>query len=157
MSPDGAARRFAARLAFSALPVVLVLALTGVSGCGSSPATVSCAQLTGRLQQVTQVLGTSSELIANSVNPQQLSQRIATEQEALRQSASFMGSVRPPAAVAAADRRLVAALRAFSADFGRAAGPAARGDFQAATADMGDKPVVQQILSASKAIQEGCP
>jgi hypothetical protein len=64
--------------------------------------------------------------------------------------------VQAPAALEPADRQLVAALRAFSADFGRAEGPAAHGDFQAAVAAMGDKTVVQQIIGASTAIENAC-
>lgn len=148
-----------------------VLLAVAVAGCGkdvstskasaSQPAakpakSVTCAQLYARLQQVTATISASSEQIANSLNPQQLSQRIAVEEEALSQSAEYMSAVQPPAALAPADRQLVAALRAFSADFARAKGPAARGDFQAAVTAMGDKATVQKIVAASAAIEKAC-
>lgn len=113
-------------------------------------------QLYARLQQVTVAISASSELMASSQNPQQLSQRIAAEEKALSQSAEVMSAVRPPAALAPADRQLVAALRAFSADFARARGPAARGDFQAAVTAMGDKTTVQKIVAVSTAIEKAC-
>jgi hypothetical protein len=148
-----------------------VLLATIVAGCGkdagTSKASVShpaanpakpatCAQLYARLQQVTVGISASSELIANSVDPQQLSQRIAAEEKELSQSADFMSAMQAPAALAPADRQLVAALRAFSADFARAKGPAARGDFQAAVTAMGDNTTVQKIIAASAAIEKAC-
>jgi hypothetical protein len=148
-----------------------VLLATIVAGCGKDASTskasashpaansakpVTCAQLYARLQQVTANISASSELIANSLNPQQLSQRIAAEEKALSQSAEFMSAVQPPAALVPTDRQLVVALRAFSADFARAKGPAARGDFQAAVTAMGDKTAVQKIVAASTAIEKAC-
>lgn len=153
------------------LVAAAVLLAIAVAGCGKDGSTgkasvshpaakpakpATCAQLYARLQQVTQVIGASSELIANSLNPQQLSQRIAAEEKALSQSAEFMSAVQAPAALVPADRQLVAALRAFSADFARAERPAARGDFQTAVAAMGDKTVVQKIVEASEAIENAC-
>jgi hypothetical protein len=116
----------------------------------------ACAQLYAKLQRVTMAISASSELIANSLNKQQLSQRIAAEQEQLSQSAELMGEGPTPAPLAAADRQLVTALRAFSADFALARGHAARGDFQAAVDAMGDKPVVQEIVDASTTIENAC-
>jgi Na+-transporting methylmalonyl-CoA/oxaloacetate decarboxylase gamma subunit len=146
-----------------------VLLATTVTGCGKAVSTgkasasphpvakpATCAQLYARLQQVTVAIDASSELIASSQNPQQLSQRIAAEEKALSQSAEFMSAVQAPAALAPADRQLVTALWAFSADFARAKGPAARGDFQAAVTAMGDKTVVQKIVAASGAIEKAC-
>jgi len=116
----------------------------------------ACAQLLARLQQVTLAISASSELIANSLNKQQLSQRIATEASRLRQSAELMGEGPIPVPLAAADRQLVTALRAFGDDFVRAKSPAMRGDFQAAVDAMGDKPAVQKIIGASTTIQHAC-
>lgn len=116
----------------------------------------ACAQLLARLQQTTQAVSGSSELIASSMNKQQLSQRIAAEAQALRQSAALMGQPPIPAPLAAADHQLVTALQAFSGDFTRATGPASSGDFQAAVNAMGDKPVVQQIVGTSTTIQNAC-
>jgi hypothetical protein len=116
----------------------------------------ACAQLLARLQQVTQAIGASSELIANSLDKQQLSQRIATEAKRLRQSAELMSEGPIPVPLAAADRQLVTALRTFSDDFVRAKGPARRGDFQAAVDAMGDKPAVQKIIAAATTIQNAC-
>ena len=158
-------------LGVAAMLASAVLLATTVAGCGkdvspgkasaSHPAAkpakpATCAQLYARLQQVTVAISASSELIANSQNPQQLSQRITAEETALSQSAEFMSAVQAPAALAPADRQLVAAFRAFSADFARAKGPAARGDFQAAVTAMGDRAVVQKIVAASGAIEKAC-
>jgi hypothetical protein len=116
----------------------------------------ACAALFTHLRQVTAALSASSELIANAVDKQQLSGRIANEQAQLKQSADLMAAGPVPAALADANRQLVAALRAFTDDFARAKAPAARGDFQAATDAMTDQPVVQRIIDASKTIEDAC-
>jgi hypothetical protein len=130
-------------------------ALAGPTPAASS-ASSACASLYARLQQVTAVLNASSELIANSVDKAELGQRIAGEQQQLSQSAELMARKPIPARVRAADRRLVAALRALTDDFGRAAGPAARGDFQAAVTAMRDDATIQRIIAASKSIEDAC-
>jgi hypothetical protein len=159
----------------------LTLLLTlAAAGCGSSthattPATTvgttttaaatvtiapadrpACAFLFARLQRVTIALQTSSDLIAHSLDKQQLARRIAIEQVQLQRSARLMAGGPVPAALAPANRDLVAALRAFSRDFGRAKGPAKQGDFRGATAAMTDRPVVQRILRASTTIERTC-
>jgi hypothetical protein len=113
-------------------------------------------QLLARLQDVTQAISASSELIANSLDKRQLGQRIAAEAARLRQAAELMGEGPIPVPLAAADRQLVTALRAFGDDFVRATKPARRGDFQAAVEAMGDKSAVQQIIGASTTIQDAC-
>jgi hypothetical protein len=160
--------------------VVVLLLAGGLAGCGggkkpsASPtpttgaATASgevaiapadrpaCALLFARLQRVTAALQASSELIAHSLDKRQLSHRIAIQQQQLERSARLMAGGPIPAPLAAADRRLVRSLRAFAHDFGRARAPAARGDFQAASAIMTDRPVVEEILGASKTIEAAC-
>ena len=116
----------------------------------------ACAQLFARLQQVSAAIQGSSELIANSLDKTQLSERIAYEQSQLQQSADLMEQGPVPAALASADHDLVAALRAFTADFERAREPAARGDFQAAAEAMTDTAVVTRIVNASKTIEDAC-
>jgi hypothetical protein len=116
----------------------------------------ACASLFAHLQQVTAALDASAELIASSLSKEELSARIAAEQEQLRQSAELMSQGAVPVPLVAADRQLVAALHALVDDFGRAAGPAARGDFQAAAQAMTDQPVVQRIVDASKTIEDAC-
>jgi hypothetical protein len=105
---------------------------------------------------VTQAISASSGLIANSLDKQQLSQRIAAEAAQLRQSADLMDTGPVPAPLVPAGRQLVTALHALSADFARATGPAGRGDYQAAVTAMGDKPAVQKIVDASTTIQNAC-
>src|SRR5204863_266741 len=83
--------------------------------------------LFAHLQQVTGALSASSELIANAVDKQQLSERISNEQMQLKQSADLMAAGPVPAPLADANRRLLAALRAIADDFARRNAPAARG------------------------------
>jgi hypothetical protein len=148
------------------IATVVVLLLAGCggtnasSGRSTSPVTVedraACALLFARLQRVTLALRTSSELVAHSRNARQLSDHIATEQIQLERSARLMTGGPIPAPLRAADRQLVAALRAFSRDFARAKGQAAHGDFRGASESMRDPPVVRRILRASRTIEAAC-
>ena len=116
----------------------------------------ACALLLARVQRVTTALATASELIAHSLNKHQLSQRIAIEKVQLQRSARLMTGGPAPTPLQGADRQLVLGLNAFSADFARAEKPAARGDFKGAVQAMGDTTVVQQILAATKTIENAC-
>ena len=147
--------------------LIAVLLVAAVAGCGSShqqtrkPSIAAgdkeaCAHLFARLQQVSAAIQGSSELIANSLNEQQLSERIAYEQSQLQQAAALMGTGPIPAALRDTNNRLVAALRTLTADFERARDPAARGDFRTAAAAMTDQAAVRQIVAAAKSIEEAC-
>ena len=96
------------------------------------------------------------ELIAHSLNPDQLRRRIAIAEVQLQRSARLMAAGPTPAPLEPANRRLVVALRALSRDFARAQRPAARGDFAAAAQAMADPPLVQRIVRASQTIEDAC-
>jgi hypothetical protein len=130
---------------------------TGSSNIRLAPADApACALLLARIQRVTTALGTASELIAHSLNKQQLSQRIAIEKVQLRRSAQLLLGGAIPQQLEAADRNLVLGLNAFADDFARAQKPALRGDFSAAVQAMGDTTVVNMILGAAKTIENAC-
>ena len=115
-----------------------------------------CAPLYARLQRVTLALSSSSALIAQSENKEDLARRIATERQQLVRSARLMDAASVPAPLSAVNARMVRALRRFGRDFARAHAPAARGDFPAAVAAMTDKPAVNAILAAATTIQRAC-
>ena len=98
-----------------------------------------CPAIYARLQRVTVALSSSSELIAQSTGPRDLTNRIATEQQQLERSARLLAAGAVPGALQVPNARMVRALRAFARDFRRARAPAARGDFPAAVAAMTDK------------------
>ena len=98
----------------------------------------------------------TTELLTNSLGSQQLSQGIAIEEEQLRQSAQLMASAPVPDTLTATNRQLVAALQTMAADFARAKGPAARGDFAAASQAMTGQTAVQQVVDASQKIESAC-
>jgi hypothetical protein len=130
---------------------------TGPSSIRLTPADApACALLLARIQRVTTALGTASELIAHSLNKQQLSHRIAIEKVQLRRSAQLLVGGAIPPQLEGADRNLVLGLNAFADDFARAQKPALRGDFSAAVQAMGDTTVVNMILGAAKTIQNAC-
>ena len=97
-----------------------------------------------------------SELIAQSESKEDLTRRIATEQQQLVRSARLMAAASVPGPLSAVNDRMVRALRRFSRDFGRAKAPAARGDFTAAVTAMTDKPTVSRIIAAATTIQRAC-
>jgi hypothetical protein len=140
--------------------VVAVVVLMLAAGCASarpgSSGKASCAELYTRLQRVTAALSDTSELLTNSLGSQQLSARIAFEEEQLRQSAQLMATAPVPDKLAATNQQLVSALRAMTADFARAKAPAARGDFEAASQAMSDQSTVQHIVDASQKIEAEC-
>jgi hypothetical protein len=116
----------------------------------------ACAQLLGHLEQVTLAISASSQLIANSINQQQLSQRIADEASQLRKAADLMAQGPVPGPLVQADKDAVAALRTLTDDFNRAKDAAAQGDLRAAVDAMTDQPAVQRIVAASKSIEDAC-
>ena len=105
---------------------------------------------------MTLAISASSELIANSVDKQQLGQRIAAEASQLRRAADLMAQGPVPAPLVKADRDLVAALRTFADDFDRAKDAAGRGDYRGAVDAMRDEPTVQRIVDASQTIEDSC-
>jgi hypothetical protein len=123
---------------------------------GPTPTDAACASLYARLQQITAVLNASAELIAGSVDKAELGRRIAAEQQQLSLAAKLRAQKPIPARVRGADRRLVAALRVLTDDFGRAVTPAERGNFQAAVAALRDDATVRRIVAASKSIEDAC-
>jgi hypothetical protein len=134
----------------------MVLMLAGCASARPSSGKAPCAELYTRLQRVSATISSSSELLTNSLGSQQLSDRIAFEEEQLRQSAQLMASAPVPDKLAATNRELVAALSAMTADFARAKAPAARGDFQAASQAMTDRTAIQRIVDASQKIEAAC-
>lgn len=153
------------RRGVSSLAIVLAGAITA-AGCAGKPQAAppstsagrgsSCAPLFAHLQDVTAALGASSELLATSLNPQQLASRIDAERARLEDAARLMASGPVPDTLRAADQRMVSALRVLAADFTRAKDPALRGDFQGAAAAMTDQATVQQVVDASSAIEKAC-
>jgi hypothetical protein len=116
----------------------------------------ACDALYARLQRVGVALSSSSELLTQSVDPKDLSKKIATEQEQLERSAQLMDSAVVPAPLADDNRKLVTALRRYARDFAGAEAPARKGDFQAAVQAMTDQTAVNDVLAAAKAIEQTC-
>jgi hypothetical protein len=116
----------------------------------------ACSALYARLQRVGVALSSSSELLTQSLNPKELSSKIATEQEQLERSAQLMDSAVVPAPLADDNRKLVKALRRYAHDFAGAKAPARQGDFQAAAQAMTDQEAVNDVLAAAKAIEATC-
>jgi hypothetical protein len=116
----------------------------------------ACSALYARLQRVGVALSSSSELLTQSVDPKDLSKKIATEQEQLERSARLMDSAVVPDPLVADNRKLVKALHRYARDFAGAEAPARKGDFQAAVDAMTDQSAVNDVLAAAKAIEATC-
>lgn len=120
---------------------------------GEQPA---CDLLFARLNRATLAISSSSELIAHAQNPKELSQRIKTQQQQLERSAQLLDAAVVPKALEDANRSLVAALKTFAGDFGKAYEPAAQGDFQGAVEAMTDRATIAKVLAASQVIEATC-
>ena len=160
------------------LAVLLALALVACGGSADKPSATTtpaasaspaaaaptvapadqaaCAALYARLQRVGVALSSSSELLTQSVDPKDLSTKIATEQEQLERSAKLMDSAVVPEPLVDDNRKLVAALRRYARDFAGAKTPARKGDLQAAVEAMTDQSAVNDVLAAAKAIEATC-
>jgi hypothetical protein len=156
------------------LAVLLALALAACGGSASKPDSTAtrtpvaaaptvapqdqaaCNALYTRLQRVGVAISSSSALLTQSLNPKQLSAKIATEQAQLERSAKLMDSAVVPQPLVADNAKLVKALRRYANDFAGAIAPARKGNFQAAAKAMTDQEAVNDILAAAKAIEATC-
>jgi hypothetical protein len=116
----------------------------------------ACAALYARLQRVTVALSSASELVASATGPKDLSAKIRTERTQFRRAAQLMDSAVVPKPLAAANRRLVAALERYAGGFAKAEAPAAKGDMQAAVQAMTDQDAVNAIAASAQTIQDTC-
>ncbi len=116
----------------------------------------ACASLYVRLQRVSAAISSGSELLTQAQNQDDLSRGILTQQRQLERSAALMDAAVVPKPLAAANRQLVTALRAFARDFAKARGPAKRGDFTAASTAMSDQSAVKRIVASTQAIETAC-
>ena len=92
-----------------------------------------CSQLEGSIRIVSEVVSNSVEAMTQSLHPKQLATRTGEAQRNLIASARFLSQLEVPEALMPAQRRLVAGLRQFARDFGRARESAARNDLATAS------------------------
>jgi hypothetical protein len=148
--------------------VCLLLAAAALAGCGgkqsaaptastsASPDPAACATLERNIALVSQLVSASVEVMTQSVHPQQLARRAGETRRNLAYAASVLARQQVPSSLGPAKRQLVAGLRAFAADFGRAQKAVARNDLQAAAFALVDRPALAKVKAATRSIDRAC-
>jgi len=151
---------------------VITLAAT-LAGCGgktsapppqaaSGPTLTSasdraaCNQLEGNIRIVSQLVSTSVEAMTQSLHPKELAQRTGNAQRSLLYSANVLSLIAAPRSLAPARHRLVAGLRQFAADFGRAQKSVERNDIAKAARQLVDRPALAKVSAATQKIDRAC-
>jgi hypothetical protein len=116
----------------------------------------ACGQLEQAVQAVSQLIGHTTEGITQALNPKELAEKVGTAQHSLLDSADLVMLVRPPKRLEGSQRRFVAGLRMFAADFGRGKVSAAKGDMAKATEQLTDEKALRKIQVSAKRIDDLC-
>jgi hypothetical protein len=153
--------------------VVFVFSVLALAGCGSkasettttAPAKptltsaadlAACNELETKIRVVSRLVSATVEEITLSLHPKQLAKQAADGQRNLSFAANALSSIRVPSSVAPARTQLVAGLRRFAADFGRAGKSVARGDMARAARQLVDRPALAAVTAATKKIDRLC-
>ena len=156
------------------LVVLLALAVTGCGG-GKKPAApattaatptvptftsvvdiAACQELQTKIRIVSQLVSASVEVMTQSVHPKQLAQRAANTQKNVAYAATVLAQIVVPASLEQAQRNLVAGLRRFAGDFGKAARSVRQNDIAKAAQQLVDKPALAEVTAATAKINRAC-
>jgi len=147
---------------------LLLLAAVALAGCGGSkkaattdstvatPDPGACAAVEHNIALVSQLVSGSVELMTQSVHPKQLAKRAGDTQRNLLYAANVLAQQSVPSSLEPAQRQLVAGLRAFAADFGRAQKAVERNDLPTAARDLVDRPALAKVQAATRTIDRAC-
>lgn len=122
----------------------------------SAPAFAACNELETDIRAISQLVSGSVEAMTQSLHPKQLAKRTGDTEKNLLYAASVLSQIRVPSEIAQAKRRLIAGLRRFAADFGRARASVARNDIQTAARQLVDRPALAKVSAATAAIDRAC-
>lgn len=143
-------------------------ALGGCGGKSSAPTTSStapplsasdaaaCNQLETNIRAVSQVVSSSVEAMTQSLHPKQLARRTGYAERNLLYSAKVLSQISVPSSLAEPQRQLVAGLRRFAGDFGRAQKSVARNDIPTAARQLVDRPALAEVRAATTKIDRVC-
>jgi hypothetical protein len=162
--------------------VFLLLALA-VTGCGgkqaasppttaAAPATAAatptvptftsaldiaaCDELQTKIRIISQLVSASVEVMTRSVHPKQLAQRAGNTEKNLDYAATVLAQIVVPASLEQAQRNLVAGLRRFAGDFGKAQRSVRGNDIAKAAQQLVDKPALAKVTAATATINRAC-
>jgi hypothetical protein len=116
----------------------------------------ACNALETSIRVVSQIVSNSVEAMTQSLHPKQLAKRTGDTQKNLLYAANLVSRVVPPRSLVQARRQLIAGLRQFAADFGRAQKSVARNDIAKASRQLVDRPALAKLTAATKKIDRAC-
>jgi hypothetical protein len=122
----------------------------------SAPYRAACTNLETTIGIVSRLVSGSVDLITESSRPSQLATRTGQGQQHFLLAARVLASIQAPQAAAPAQRRLVAGLRRFAADLGRAQQSVERGDIAGAAGELADRQALADIQAATTEIDRVC-
>jgi hypothetical protein len=169
------------RRALAALaPAALVLALAGCGHRSAAPGSTTtapppappappppptltsaadraaCSDLQANIGLVSELISGSVEAMTQSLHPKQLAARTGYARKNLLISARAFAKLHAPPALRASQRELVAGLRAYAADFGRAQKSVARNDMATAAQQLADPRALAKVRASTTAISHAC-
>jgi hypothetical protein len=116
----------------------------------------ACNALETSIRVVSQIVSNSVEAMTQSLHPKQLAKRTGVTQKNLLYAANLVSRIVPPRSLVQARRQLIAGLRQFAADFGRAQKSVARNDIAKASRQLVDRPALAKLTAATKKIDRAC-
>jgi hypothetical protein len=151
--------------------LALAAALAGCGGKASAPPPAAttqgppplsatdraaCANLESTIRIVSRLVSGSVDLITESSSPKQLARRTREGERHLLYAARVLAAIPAPQPAAAAQRRLVAGLRRFAVDLGRAQRSVGRGDIAGAARQVADRQALAEVQAATTEIDRVC-
>lgn len=155
--------------------IVLVTALAGCGGNTSAPPPAgvtttaptaptltsasdlaACNELETNIRIVSRLISGSVEMMTQSLHPKELAKRTGETQRNLLVSASVLALIGAPRSLVPSQKRLVAGLQRFAADFGRAQQSVTRNDIAKAAQQLVDRPALAKVTAAAHKIDRAC-
>jgi hypothetical protein len=116
----------------------------------------ACNELQTNIRIASQLVATSAQEITHSLHPKQLARHTGDTRRNLLFAANVLSSIEAPASLVPAKKQLVAGLRRFAADFGRAQRSVAAGSIAKAAQQLVDRPALAQVTTATQTIEHAC-
>ena len=116
----------------------------------------ACNVLESNIRIVSQLVSSSSSEITHSLHPKDLAKHTGAAYKNLLFAASVLSSIEAPKSLVSAKRQLVAGLRMFAADFGRAQISVEHDDIATAAQQLVDRPALAKVFTATRTIDRAC-
>ena len=115
-----------------------------------------CNELESNIRIVSQLVSSSVDEITHSRHPKDLARHTGATRRNLLFAASVLTSIEAPRSLVPAKRQLVAGLRLFAADFGRAQISVEHDDIAKAAQQLVDRPALAKVTAATQKIDRAC-